>query len=66
MENRKNPYVIELKTPVVFEGEEYKEIDLTGSLQGKGMLISFRRTPWNMRLTLRTGHLGSPFSFLSS
>lgn len=30
MENRKNPYVIELKTPVVFEGEEYKEVDLTG------------------------------------
>ena len=30
MEKKKNPYVIELKTPVTFEGKQYDEVDLTG------------------------------------
>ena len=30
MENKKNPYVIELKKPITFEGKQYGEIDLTG------------------------------------
>ncbi len=30
MEDKKNLYVIELKTPVTYEGKQYKEIDLSG------------------------------------
>lgn len=29
MENKKKPYVVQLKTPVTFEGKQYDEIDLT-------------------------------------